>query len=89
MLGEVIEPAALALGSESKQVLGLRRRRAAIRLLGGDYRAALPEFAALAARTPASPDPPASRPAPAAPRQPGAAPNPARAPTRWPHSRGC
>lgn len=47
VLGEVIEPAALAVGSESKQVLALRRQRAAIRLLGGDYRAALPEFDAL------------------------------------------
>jgi hypothetical protein len=44
VLGEVIEPAALALGSESKPVLALRSQRAAIRLLGGDYRAALPEF---------------------------------------------
>ncbi|MGI5253570.1 serine/threonine-protein kinase [Actinacidiphila glaucinigra] len=48
VLGEIIEPAARALGSESKQVLALRRRRAAIRLLGGDYRAALPEFDTLA-----------------------------------------
>jgi tRNA A-37 threonylcarbamoyl transferase component Bud32 len=48
VLSEVIEPAALALGSESKQVLALRRRRAAVRLLGGDYRAALPEFDSLA-----------------------------------------
>jgi hypothetical protein len=48
VLGEVIEPAARALGSESKPVLGQRRRRAAVRLLGGDYRAALPEFDALA-----------------------------------------
>ncbi|MFF4571630.1 protein kinase [Streptomyces sp. NPDC001410] len=48
VLGEIIEPAALALGSESKQVLALRRQRAAIRLLGGDYRAALPEFEVLA-----------------------------------------
>lgn len=48
VLGEVIEPSALALGSESKPVLALRRRRAAVRLLGGDYRAALPEFDALA-----------------------------------------
>lgn len=48
VLGEVIAPAALALGSESRQVLALRRQRAAIRLLGGDYRAALPEFDALA-----------------------------------------
>jgi tetratricopeptide (TPR) repeat protein len=48
VLGEVITPAALALGSESRQVLALRRQRAAIRLLGGDYRAALPEFDALA-----------------------------------------
>ncbi|WP_330460743.1 serine/threonine-protein kinase [Streptomyces sp. NBC_00820] len=48
VLGEIIESAAPALGSENKQVLKLRRRRAAIRLLGGDYRAALPEFEALA-----------------------------------------
>ncbi|MET8331109.1 protein kinase [Streptomyces sp. NPDC005181] len=48
VLSEVIEPAGLALGSESKQVLALRRRRAAVRLLGGDYRAALPEFDSLA-----------------------------------------
>lgn len=48
VLSEIIEPAALALGSESKTVLALRRRRAAIRLLGGDYRTALPEFEALA-----------------------------------------
>ncbi|WP_437098155.1 serine/threonine-protein kinase [Streptomyces flavidovirens] len=48
VLGEVIEPAALALGSESKQVLALRRQRAAIRVVGGDYRAALPEFDSLA-----------------------------------------
>ncbi|WP_406423277.1 protein kinase [Streptomyces sp. NBC_00873] len=48
VLSEVIEPAALALGSESKPVLALRRRRAAVRLLGGDYRAALPEFDSLA-----------------------------------------
>ncbi|GFE13837.1 protein kinase [Streptomyces glebosus] len=48
VLGEIIEPAARALGSESRQVLELRTQRAAIRLLGGDYRAALPEFDALA-----------------------------------------
>ncbi|MEV5140880.1 protein kinase [Streptomyces syringium] len=48
VLGEVIEPAARALGSESRQVLALRTQRAAIRLLGGDYRTALPEFDALA-----------------------------------------
>ncbi|BDH14870.1 serine/threonine-protein kinase [Streptomyces hygroscopicus] len=48
VLGEVIEPAARALGPESRQVLELRMQRAAIRLLGGDYRAALPEFAVLA-----------------------------------------
>lgn len=48
VLGEVIEPAALALGSESKAVLSLRSERAAIWLLGGDYRSALPEFDALA-----------------------------------------
>ncbi|GLF94661.1 serine/threonine-protein kinase [Streptomyces yaizuensis] len=48
VLSEIIEPAARALGAESRQVLELRTQRAAIRLLGGDYRAALPEFTALA-----------------------------------------
>ncbi|MEU8520506.1 protein kinase [Streptomyces sp. NPDC048577] len=48
VLSEVIEPAARALGTDSRQVLELRTQRAAIRLLGGDYRAALPEFTALA-----------------------------------------
>lgn len=48
VLSEIIEPAARALGSESSKVLELRTQRAAIRLLGGDYRAALPEFDALA-----------------------------------------
>ncbi|MET9683962.1 serine/threonine-protein kinase [Streptomyces coeruleorubidus] len=48
VLSEVIEPAARALGAENRQVLELRTQRAAIRLLGGDYRAALPEFTALA-----------------------------------------
>ncbi|MFE6101790.1 serine/threonine-protein kinase [Streptomyces laurentii] len=48
VLGEIIEPAARALGKENRQVLELRVQRAAIRLLGGDYRAALPEFTALA-----------------------------------------
>ncbi|GAA3832813.1 protein kinase [Streptomyces phyllanthi] len=46
--GEMIEPAARALGAENKVVLGLRRRRAFSRQLGGDHRAALPEFEALA-----------------------------------------
>ncbi|MFD6802040.1 protein kinase [Streptomyces cyaneofuscatus] len=48
VLGELIGPAALALGEESGKVLDLRRQRAAIQLLGGDFRAALPEFEALA-----------------------------------------
>ncbi|WP_086770269.1 serine/threonine-protein kinase [Streptomyces bobili] len=48
VVGEMIEPAARALGSESKAVLGLRRRRAFSRQLAGDHRAALPEFEALA-----------------------------------------
>ncbi|MFD9207913.1 protein kinase [Streptomyces sioyaensis] len=48
VLGEVIGPAAQALGAESSDVLELRRQRAAIRFLGGDYRQALPEFDALA-----------------------------------------
>ncbi|MFE1951979.1 protein kinase [Streptomyces sp. NPDC059524] len=48
VLAEAIEPAARAFGSESRKVLGLRRNRAAVQLLGGDYRAALPEFETLA-----------------------------------------
>ncbi len=48
VLSEIIEHAARALGPESRKVLELRTQRAAIRLLGGDYRAALPEFDALA-----------------------------------------
>ncbi|MEV4875203.1 serine/threonine-protein kinase [Streptomyces cyaneofuscatus] len=48
VLGELIGPAARALGEESRKVLDLRRQRAAIQLLGGDFRAALPEFEALA-----------------------------------------
>ncbi|MEU4264323.1 serine/threonine-protein kinase [Streptomyces argenteolus] len=48
VLGEIIDPAARALGPESRKVLELRTQRAAIRLLGGDYRAALPEFDSLA-----------------------------------------
>jgi len=49
VVGEVIDPAARALGSENRVVLGLRKRRAFSRQLAGDYRAALPEFEALAA----------------------------------------
>ncbi|RLL68721.1 serine/threonine-protein kinase [Streptomyces sp. Z26] len=48
VLGEIVGAAAQALGAESSEVLGLRRQRAAIRFLGGDYRQALPEFDALA-----------------------------------------
>ncbi|MCQ4084356.1 protein kinase [Streptomyces sp. RB6PN25] len=48
VVGELIGPAARALGSENKMVLGLRRRRAFSRQLAGDHRAALPEFEALA-----------------------------------------
>ncbi|MDQ0797551.1 tetratricopeptide (TPR) repeat protein [Streptomyces sp. B1I3] len=48
VLGEIIEPAPRALGAENRKVLELRTQRAAIQLLGGDYRAALPEFDALA-----------------------------------------
>ncbi|MCX5400825.1 serine/threonine-protein kinase [Streptomyces sp. NBC_00102] len=48
VLGEILGPAARALGAESRKVLELRTHRAAIQLLGGDYRAALPEFDALA-----------------------------------------
>jgi len=48
VLSAVIEPAARAFGSDSRDLLNLRKRRAVIRFLGGDYRAALPEFALLA-----------------------------------------
>ncbi|MFG2924401.1 protein kinase [Streptomyces sp. NPDC048305] len=48
VLGEIIGPAARALGAENRKVLELRTQRAAIQLLGGDYRTALPEFDALA-----------------------------------------
>ncbi|TSB26622.1 serine/threonine-protein kinase [Streptomyces benahoarensis] len=48
VLSEAIEPAARAIGAENRKVLEMRTQRAAIRLLGGDYRAALPEFTALA-----------------------------------------
>lgn len=48
VLSEIVEVAAPALGAESKVVLMLRRRRAAARLLGGDFRAARPEFDTLA-----------------------------------------
>lgn len=63
VLGELVEPAGREGGSESKAVLTLRRRRAVAWLLGGDFRAALPEFDALAAafaRT-AGPDGPQTR----------------------------
>ncbi|GAA4714866.1 protein kinase [Phytohabitans rumicis] len=46
-LHQVIEPAAAALGIESPRVLSLRQRRAAILIISGDFRAALPEFDAL------------------------------------------
>jgi tRNA A-37 threonylcarbamoyl transferase component Bud32 len=48
VVDEMIEPAARALGSENKAVLRLRMYRAVSRQLGGDHRAALPEFEALA-----------------------------------------
>ncbi|MGC5322715.1 protein kinase domain-containing protein [Micromonospora arida] len=49
VLEGVISPASAALGAESPRVLGLRSRRAAILIIGGDFRRALPEFDALAA----------------------------------------
>ncbi|NEB09167.1 serine/threonine protein kinase [Streptomyces coelicoflavus] len=48
VVGEMVEAAAQVLGSESRAVLALRRRRAFSRQLAGDHRAALPEFEALA-----------------------------------------
>ncbi|MGW0239886.1 protein kinase domain-containing protein [Micromonospora chalcea] len=49
VLEQVIGPASAALGAESARVLALRSRRAAILIIGGDFRRALPEFDALAA----------------------------------------
>ncbi|SCG17083.1 hypothetical protein GA0070610_3387 [Micromonospora echinofusca] len=49
VLEQVISPASAALGAESPRVLALRSRRAAILVIGGDFRHALPEFDALAA----------------------------------------
>ncbi|HEX6499004.1 MAG TPA: serine/threonine-protein kinase [Micromonosporaceae bacterium] len=48
VLQNVIGPASAALGSKNPQVLEVRQRRAAILVIGGDYRQALPEFEALA-----------------------------------------
>jgi tetratricopeptide (TPR) repeat protein len=47
-LQQAITPAASSLGPENARVLRLRARRAAILVLGGDFRRALPEFDALA-----------------------------------------
>jgi tetratricopeptide (TPR) repeat protein len=49
VLQAAIAPAAAALGAESPRVLKMRTRRAAILVIGGDYRRALPEFDTLAA----------------------------------------
>jgi tRNA A-37 threonylcarbamoyl transferase component Bud32/tetratricopeptide (TPR) repeat protein len=48
VLSEIVAEAGPVLGADSRQILALRRQRAAIRFLGGDYRQALPEFDALA-----------------------------------------
>ncbi|MEU8690498.1 hypothetical protein [Streptomyces sp. NPDC048665] len=42
-------PAAAGLGAENPRVLWIRKRRAAVLIIGGDFRRALPEFDALAA----------------------------------------
>ncbi|MEN8649071.1 serine/threonine-protein kinase [Streptomyces sp. 21So2-11] len=49
VLQEVTGPAAAALGAESPLILRLRSRRAAILVVGGDFRRALTEFDALGA----------------------------------------
>lgn len=49
VLHTAVGPAAAALGEENQQVLRLRARRAAILVLAGETRAALPEFDALVA----------------------------------------
>ncbi|MFD5024742.1 protein kinase [Streptomyces sp. NPDC058373] len=46
--GEMGDRAARAVGTDNRAVLALRTRRAVSLLLGGDFRAALPEFEALA-----------------------------------------
>jgi hypothetical protein len=48
VLQDVIGPAAAGLGAENSRVLWLRKRRAAILVIGGDFRRALPQFDALA-----------------------------------------
>ncbi|WP_449061950.1 protein kinase domain-containing protein [Planomonospora algeriensis] len=48
VLRSVLEPAAAALGADNHRVLFLRQRRAAILVIGGDFRRALPEFDRLA-----------------------------------------
>ncbi|MEH1017454.1 serine/threonine-protein kinase [Micromonospora sp. CPCC 206060] len=47
-LHEAVDRAAKVLGAEHPRVLALRQRRAAILVIGGDFRTALPEFDALA-----------------------------------------
>ncbi|MFB8177709.1 hypothetical protein ACFC8N_16925 [Streptomyces sp. NPDC055966] len=42
-------PAAAGPGAENPRVLWIRKRRAAVLIIGGDFRRALPEFDALAA----------------------------------------
>lgn len=46
-LRQAIEPASAVLGAEHVRVLAFRQRRAAILVVGGDFRRALPEFDAL------------------------------------------
>jgi eukaryotic-like serine/threonine-protein kinase len=49
VLADVIFPASVALGAGHPRVRALRKRRAAILLVGGDFRRSLPEFDELAA----------------------------------------
>ncbi|WP_079084871.1 serine/threonine-protein kinase [Streptomyces dysideae] len=48
VLQDVVGPAATGLGAENPRVLWIRKRRAAVLIIGGDFRRALPEFDALA-----------------------------------------
>lgn len=48
VLQDVAGPAAAGLGAENPRVLWIRKRRAAVLIIGGDFRRALPEFDALA-----------------------------------------
>ena len=81
--------AAAALGAENPQVLALRSRRAAILVIGGDFRRALPEFDALADAYARTAGPPATTRWSVCGRRLTAEPNSARPPRRCGSSGRC